>query len=299
MLVMELFGKKPREKRARSSSELAIPNGLIGLEFECENAGSYTGSSGLGAQLEVFFGRHQDGSLRQNGIEFVLHEPLYGQDLLDAIKLMRDVYRTYKFTSSYRTSMHVHLDMERSSYPDQILNAGLIYAIVEPFIYKFIGGQRDACNYCLPWYHHDQHFGIFLDTITSTAGHANDTVTAQLRRMKEYKYSGLNFFSLGDFGTIEFRHAPVDMPYEKIVEWINVIQSIKLYATSYKSGNPALRELLAHACNSSYLQFLEEVFGKHSRVLLRLAPRPAELYQLGLKTAASFTAAAVARKLIS
>lgn len=297
MLVMELFGKKPRERRARSSTELVIPNGLIGLEFECENTARYNPNSEMGVALSTYFGLHVDGSLRGDGREFVLHEPLYGQDLLDALKLITDAYRVLKFSSSYRTSMHVHLDMERSSYPDQILNAGLIYAIAEPFIYKFIGVNRDVCNYCLPWYRHDQHFGVFLDTLHSTTKHSNETVTGQLRRMKDFKYAGLNFFSLGDFGTIEFRHAPVNMPYEKIVEWINVIQSIKVHATSFKPGSTQLQALLTKACNSTYLQFLEEVFGKHSKALLRLCPRPAEAYQLGLKTAASFTVAAVSRKL--
>lgn len=297
MLVMELHGKKPRESKSRPSSELVLPVGKIGLEFEVEHAERFDPAQPKGAEITRYFSNHTDGSLRDNGTEFVLREPLYGEDLLDAVRSIREGYKLFKFTSSYRTSMHVHVDMERASYPDQILNLAFAYAVAEPLIYKFIGNSRDACNYCLPWYRHDQHFYTFLDAVHSLNGHTNNQVVTQMRRLKEYKYSGLNFFSLGDFGTVEFRHAPVDMSYEKVIEWINIIQSLRKYAGGFQAGKPQLRQLLANACSVSYVQFLEEVFGKHSKSLTRLCPRPSEAYALGLKTASSFTAASVARGL--
>lgn len=285
MLVMELHGKNPRVSKSRPSSRMVIPDGRIGLEFEWENVGRFDWTTPQGIALAPYFTIHQDGSLRDNGQEFVLRDPLFGEDLLRAIGAMDEAARAGKFKGSYRTSMHVHLDMERASYPDHILGLAITYAIAEPFMYKFVGNNRDLCNYCLPWFRHDQHFTVFLRGLSDSKSHTGEQITHRFRTLKEYKYSGLNFFSLGDYGTLEFRHAPVGMAAEKVIEWVNLIQSLKSYST--RPGRN-FEGIISSAFSKTYVQFLNEVFGEHARSLLRFCPRPEEAYRLGLKTASSF-----------
>lgn len=290
MYVMELFGKHPKASKARPSTSFVLPSGLIGLEYEFEGTGKFDFATPYGERIQPYFSTHTDGSLRNGGTEFVLREPLFGEELLAAIRAMDDVSRALRFKSSYRTSMHVHLDMERATYPDQVLSVALLYAIAEPFLYKFVGQARDMCNYCLPWYRHDQHFNLFLKGIKEVEALSHGHKTAKLKALKEYKYSGLNFFSLGDYGTLEFRHAPVGMEASRVVDWINLIQSMKAYALS--PGRAGYESILATAFAQDYTTFLTSVFGEHFRTLVRFTPRPEEAYQLGLKTASSFATSA-------
>lgn len=289
MLVMEIHGKKPRGGRSRPSNLFTLPEGLIGLEYEFEKVGQPKWDSTQGVELAKYFSAHADGSLRDNGIEFVLREPLFGEDLHSAIRAMDEMSRAYRYRASYRTSMHVHLDMERASYPDQILSLATLYAIAEPFMYKFVGQARDCCNYCLPWFRHDQHFNLFLNGVKMTLGNDGPHVIHKMQSLKEWKYSGLNFFSIGDYGTLEFRHAPVGMEASRVIDWINIIQSLKKYATR---SNMTYQKLLEKAVSKPYHEFLGEVFESHFRTLIKFAPRPEESYHLGLKTASSFAASA-------
>lgn len=291
MYVMELFGKSPKQSRARPSSEFVLPSGLIGLEYEFEGVGHFAWDTKLGESVSPYFSLHGDGSLRNGGAEFVLREPLFGEELGTAIRAMDDVARALRFKSSYRTSMHVHLDMERATYPDQVLGVATVYAIFEPYLYKFVGQSRDMCNYCLPWYRHDQHFNVFLKGVkeTSEPGHTGNHVTQKLKGLKEFKYAGLNFFSLGDYGTLEFRHAPVGLEANRVIQWVNIIQSLKNYVLASGQG---YESILNKAFSSTPAEFANEVFGEHAKVFSRFVPRPAEAFQLGLKTASSFAASA-------
>lgn len=282
---MELHGKKASVRRARPSSEMVLPDGRIGLEYEWEHCQNFDPGAYAAIAVNPYFAQHIDGSLRNNGSEFVLREPLYGEELITAVKAMEEAARVFKFHSSYRTSMHVHLDMERASYPDQILSLAVLYAVAEPFLYKFVGHSRDLCNYCIPWYRHDQHFTLFLQGVRNVTGKSNQHVIGHFQKLKEYKYSGLNFFSLGDYGTVEFRQAPVGMSSVKVLEWINFIQSIKKFT---QTNGFTYQKVLAYAFSKDFRTFFNEVFGPHTKSLLKYAPRPEESYHLGLKTASSF-----------
>lgn len=287
MLVMELHGKKPSVRRARPSSDMVIPDGKIGLEYEWEFCSGFNQTHAAGQAIAPYFHQHSDGSLRNSGTEFVLREPLFGEELITAVKAMEEASRVFKFRSSYRTSMHVHLDMERASYPDQVLSLAVLYAIAEPFLYKFVGNSRDLCNYCIPWYRHDQHFTVFLQGVHNLQGKSNNAVIGHLQKLKEYKYSGLNFFSLGDFGTVEFRQAPVGLSSIKVLEWINLIQSIKKFVQNGQGFTYS--KVLSYAFSKDYRTFFNEVFGEHTRSLLKYTPRPEDSYHLGLKTASAFS----------
>lgn len=289
MYVMELHGKSPSIRKARGSSVFAIPDGLIGLEYEYEGTNRFDQmyNPKVFQKVNEYFECHTDGSLRDGGNEFVLREPLFGEELLQAITVMDEAARSLRFKSSYRTSMHVHLDMERATYPAQVLSVAILYAIAEPFLYKFVGTARDMCNYCLPWYRHDQHFGVFLKGLKELEGHPGPIVVDKLRRLKEFKYSGLNFFSLGDYGTLEFRQAPVGMDAVRVIEWVNIIQSLKKYAMG---SNHNYETILSRAFSQPYTEFLSSVFTDHYKSLTRYTARPTEAYNMGLKTAASFAA---------
>lgn len=296
MLTMELIGKTPKSNTARPSQEFVIPNCLIGLEYEWEGCGNFNWETPVGRAVMPWFSNHADGSLRNGGIEFVLKEPLFGENLLAAVTAMDDLGRVAKFQSSYRTSMHVHLDMEGTTFPHAPLAMGALYAVVEPLLYRFVGQRRDYCNYCLPWHHSEQHFETFLDQLAGYARPGNAKITAEkLRRMKILKYAGLNYFSLGDFGTVEFRQAPVGMSRAKVIQWLNIIMSLKKYIASRTTPTPS--EILDRAYSQGSELFLKSVFGDHYTSAVRFSPDVEQDFRIGVKTAAQFCVACISRDL--
>jgi Putative amidoligase enzyme len=244
----------------------------------------------LAVSLNKYFNKTQDGSLRNNGIEFVFKEGYSGSRLFNAINIMDAASRAFKFVSSVRTSMHVHLDTNTLTFPDDIYAIALLYAISEPFIYKFVGRSREGNNYCVPWYFNSQHAEVFIGNQESAASALSsvdsDHYAAGLRKTlinsKSYKYSGLNFFSLGDYGTLEFRHAPVNMPLDKIISWLNIIMRMKKFIMYNKIRGG---KILDFAQKTGPQEFIEAVFADQAADLLRRSVRPHDDFNLGLKTA--------------
>lgn len=298
MKTMEILGKSPGLSRARPSREFVIPDCRIGLEYEYENTNTMDIRSWQ--ELQHYFSAHPDGSLRKSGQEFVFTNPLFGENLLAAITLMDDTARACKFENSYRTSMHVHLDMEGTEFPHAPVAYGCLYAVVEPLMYRFVGNKREFNNYCLPWHQSEQHFELFLDRIPTTdlpQGSPHLKILVEnLKRNKVYKYAGMNFWSLGDFGTVEWRHAPVGMSKVKVIQWINLIQSLKLFIDHRKVPSP--RDIMEEAYDLGAEAFLKKVYGENYVNAIRYSPDVGQDFNLGLKTGAQYVVSCAQRGII-
>jgi len=279
MKVKQLIGQSERVEKEQNCPEFCLPKCYIGLEYEWENSSKimYPNS------FLQYYSVKSDGSLREGGREFVFKGPLSGTLLLNAINAMDELARAGKFTSSYRTSLHCHMDMCETFYPDDIILLGMLYCITEPFVYRYIGNGRDGCNYCIPWYSHPQHYQVFLECVAQGKNFDSSTNGAQLKNSKQFKYSGLNFFSLGDFGTIEWRHAPVNMQRDKIIQWINIIMRHKKFVMEHKNVVPDW--LITYAQRRGPLDFLIEVFDQQTKPLLVNTSKLTEDFELGLSTA--------------
>lgn len=272
MKVRTLLGGLERETQEQPIPDFCLPRNPIGLEYEWEGTGKFPqdldelaakvvsapGSydSKLLIQIHQLFNVHIDHSLRKDGLEFTFKSGYSGSKALAGIDAMDALARRYGFTGSYRTSLHVHLDMNDTSFPEDLLTFGSVYGLVEPFLYSFVGEGRNYCNYCIPWYKHPQQFENFLWLVARHKEGSNEIVS-HLKNGKGNKYSGLNYFSIGDFGTVEFRHAPVTMPRDKILIWINMIMRIKQWVLAHKLLPPDVADL---AVNIGPVRFLQEVF---------------------------------------
>ena len=259
-----------------------------GLEFEWENTRALRTdfvSVEMPENVQEFYSLyavHSDGSLREAGREYVFKEPLSGSRVLKALESMDDISRQYKFQSSYRTSLHVHLDCRDLSFPEDVVFLGAVYAIVEPFIYRFIGNNRDVSNYSIPWYQHPQHYRVFLSTINKSGSVPGRSIQAKLQQAKQYKYSGLNMFSLGDYGTVEFRHAPVSMQKDKIILWLNIIMSLKKFVLENRQLSP--EDVLNLSQKMGFLGFISHVFGIYAKDLIKSTRTPVNDFILGVDT---------------
>lgn len=202
---------------------------------------------------------HTDHSLKVNGMEFVTI-PLQLKYLEVELKRLFDNFKNKPPLISSRCSVHVHVNV-RDMTPEQIINMTLLYMVFERSLFR-ISGDRHLSNFCVPLYScHEMVERLFLDAL--------DMVS-----WKWYKYSALNLSPIwgGEstkIGTVEFRHMHGSTDVEEIVNWCNIITSIKRAAQKFEQ-----EEILAHIrtmnTTSGYYWLVKEVFGRWSKMLTRL-----------------------------
>ncbi len=237
---------------------------FIGVEVEVEGVTETLPS------LLPFWTFKEDGSLRNQGIEFV-STPVRGKGLIAALhkvsSLLKDTLPAHDF--SERTSIHVHVNVRDMTF-EGLINFLLIYLIFESALYKTIfdvcGRKRDENIFCVPI--QDTGKSVFSSEVLSKFERGKNADA--LRTLVEYwrKYSGLNVVPVSSFGTIEFRHLGGVQDYMKILEWINMILSMKEYASihPYEGLKERIMELNT---NSMYEVFTKDVFSRLANNVLK------------------------------
>lgn len=220
----------------------------IGLEIEIERVGA-----NAVCNYEVWT-RKQDNSLRDHGLEYVSC-PIKGKRITYALNQFFDnINKGYRF--SPRTSIHVHLNV-LNLFPKEIASLALVYAVFEKLLYRFVGGDRDKNNFCVPMCE------------TSAVDDIVQSFTQDNYMPQPYdnlRYLGLNFDSVRKFGTLEFRHLGGTDNKAKIANWINLIFRLKQYAQE-KSYEQIHEEICQLNTNSAYMIFFENVW-KDQKYLL-------------------------------
>lgn len=195
-----------------------------------------------------------DGSLKVEGKEFI-SVPIQFKYL--EVELDR-LFNSIKADPSPRCSVHVHLNV-RDMTLYELRSFILLYLIYERGLYRF-SGDRWNNNFCVP----ARFFGAltkrFVDELS--AGHVNQN---------QKKYSGLNLCPIygGEsscLGTVEFRHMIGNMDTAWILNWINLIVSLKISAKKM-SYEFLLQKLKDMNTDSTYNIFTEDVFGKYGKLL--------------------------------
>ena len=191
------------------------PKGVFvaGAELEVEDVQDWN-RNGL-AELQIQ--STEDGSLRNNGKEFLL-PPSTKPELLDRFyRFHRDVLMTGEEPFSARTSTHIHVNMQQST-DAQTKNFLLLYAIFEPLAFAFVGDQRQQNIHCVPlgYTHMPSYYKLNLTTIVS----------------KWHKYTAFNLLPLVEKGTVEFRHLEGTADVGRFSTWLSFIE--KLWYTAHK-----------------------------------------------------------------
>jgi hypothetical protein len=196
------------------------PTTYIGVEIEIENVNQKHDAPNS-------FRFHEDGSLKLRGAEFVsipIHVCYIEEELKRLLGCLDD------FTLSSRCSVHIHLN-GRDFTKDELASFILLYLIFERSLYRMSGNRWDSI-FCVPLYHFSQEVGNFMDALFKDDFY-----------MSWHKYSGLNLLPLWDkgrpegraIGTVEFRQMEGTFNIERIVNWINMIVSLKITAKEMPS----------------------------------------------------------------
>jgi len=168
----------------------------------------------------------RDGSLRNNGIEFITKPVGYTEalklfnELHDGLELGPNPYTT-------RTSTHVHVNMASLSLP-QIKHFLLSYALLEPAFFEVAGEVRKHNIHCVPL------------SFTLLPSLYNKDIKELIRNWS--KYSALNLVPLRTQGTVEFRHLYGTGDKMVYQQWLSMLRDLWYFA--YSSPPTALEEML-------------------------------------------------------
>jgi hypothetical protein len=263
---MDLIGefvdrRKSRRVNARSNALLLDTN--IGLEFEYEGVRTVNGIN------PMLWSVKEDHSLHNRGMEFTFSEPMWGVDAYGAIENMITTANDNGYLTSMRTGLHVHLDV-RDMARAQLIGFLAYYTMFESAIYNWVGDDRDANNFCLPYYKATGSFAQVRDIVGrlfDTWGN-DDIAKIKVKGASQifHRYTGLNLKSLVDFGSLEFRHLKTTKNLDRVIDWINVIFSLKLAAQDVNESTSSgiLNELI----RVGPTVLLHKVFGKYAGDML-------------------------------
>jgi hypothetical protein len=246
-LLVDTFLK---EQGLKVGENCPDPKGLVGVEVEVENVLRVNPNVDL-----LLWQRKEDGSLRNRGLEFVT-PPLQAPYVYPALELLlAGLNSTVQF--SKRTSIHVHVNVRNLTIP-QIQNMLLTYHLVEPLLFKFVGGNRYNNIFCVPWTTQDG-FRLAFSQASAEAGLSTLASNGE-------KYSALNLNTMRNFGTLEFRHMPGTIDFKKIYQWVNLLLCLKVYGLR-RSLPDLVGEITSLNTNSHYHEFLKNVFGEFTPML--------------------------------
>lgn len=203
----------------------------------------------------------REGSLRGYGFEYAMKPPR------DYVKLRPTLDRLFKRLSeeetgsvmldSPRCSTHVHLDVSQYSYWDMV-NFALVYWIVEEFLVPFAGEHRRGNHFCLSL----PQTGYVPDLLAAEII-ANTKLKSPIFT-EDNRYSSLNFASVCQFGSLEFRLMRGVSETKDVMTWVDALTAIRTFALKFKTP----KELFTYLEEEDIKTLLHEIFDKDLRKAL-------------------------------
>jgi hypothetical protein len=193
------------------------------------------------------FNYHEDGSLRNNGREYV-SVPVKAKYLE---VLLTDFFKSCQITDrnySDRTSTHIHVNVQDYTQ-DQLAALAMIYQVFERLLLNFVGEERANNIFCVPWCQ-----------ANITTNLAQVIKSGNYRNLRQWsKYTALNLLAVTQKGTVEYRHLYGTCDVKVILTWVNIISSMHEYARVNKLED--IEKMIVDLNTSSaYEAFLHSVF---------------------------------------
>lgn len=222
MRMQEITGLTPANLAV--AGQLLSAYHLLGIEVEMEGV---TNSSAAARHM-THWDIKEDGSLRDNGREFVLRRPLSGRNLEEAIA---QYYHAKGFASSatwvasHRCGIHIHSDVRDLT----TLQYGRLLALsllLDEYLFDTYNSEwRKSINFCRSVAHDNRM--IMLSRNLMTDDRQTNIVIGVPERTK---YMSLNLCRVVDLGSIEYRHFTSELTQEQMLAVCDDIQHLKKFA---------------------------------------------------------------------
>lgn len=227
--IAERFGHSSFTETPSAHPQILGTN-KVGVEVELEDLPSTSFSS-------EFWRVTHDGSLRNNGVEFVMDGCFGGADLFHAAVAL-DTYLTSRHPDgNWRCSTHVHMDV-RSFNTHQLKNLILINTVYEKLLFRISGFHRYTNNFCAS-------MGYMQNQMELLAGiwHAEDSIFFDVLMSSWDKYSAFNLLPIQRFGSVEFRSSAAEWRKGKLVRLCNRFLALHKLAEEWEGTHD---DLLVH-----------------------------------------------------
>lgn len=234
------------------------PDGDFGIEIETEAISEYRIPS------FNYWTTHRDGSLRFFGVEYVLSTPLKLSDVSNALEEFEKKTSKIKFESSVYSSVHVHLNITQMEMI-HIANLITLYIMFENVLNRYCGPDRDGNLFCLKTQCAESVINHIVNLFKAMGTGHDDGFTAVRRlREAELKYSAMNLYTLRKFGSLEFRTHKGTTDIGEILNWVKILNSLKVAASKFRSPD----QILLEAKHRGYSQFFDSIFTPEQKRLL-------------------------------
>lgn len=242
---------------------------MVGVEIEVENVRMteknldpyLPGSKSLdwGTLLGVMWSIKEDGSLRNNGHEFVTKAGMTGTQASQALLFLDKYFSLYypKIQANARTGVHVHLNFLDKTGP-QFAAFTLLYLLFEKTLFKLSGG-RTANIFCVDVRHSLNVISEMLRKIRKNPDNVSQIIKLAHRSPK---YLAYNVGALRNFGTVELRHMSGTNVPSEILPWLDTLLRMHDYACK-QQFEPLLTRIKALNSNSMYEEMIREVLPKN------------------------------------
>lgn len=200
-------------------------NGDFGVEIEVE-----------GAELvevnDKYWNSVHDGSLRGESFEYVFKKPLIQKDSDKALESLKESLKNSTLKFSFRTSVHVHVNVQELEYK-QLLNMIYTYLLIEEPLMTFCGKERKGNRFCLRL----QDAEGILDTLIPMF-----RVMDYIGGIREdaIRYSAINLAALQKFGSLEFRAMQGNLDVKRISTWTKALFNLREFSKSIENPRNVL-----------------------------------------------------------
>lgn len=159
-----------------------------------------------------------DGSLRNNGIEFI-SLPMFRDGLVQSFKNLHAQidYHNRNEAFTHRTSIHVHVNC-RGLTAEQLKQFLLFYALYEEFFFAMVKPERKHNIHCVP--------------LSQTYLPSRYARPIEQMINNWHKYTAFNMLPIKTLGTVEFRHMHGTADVELVSQWLKTIENMWLLCQS-------------------------------------------------------------------
>lgn len=192
----------------------------IGIEVELERI------TGEWDDETEYWRMHEDGSLRNNGKEFV-SVPLARTQIAKALQELDSVIADMgegNASASYRCGIHIHYNVGHMQV-GHLVDCLLGLTMLEPVLFAVFAPERSQSVFCVPW-NRSMRWAQNMAGLGTERGSdwaANDYFQSLLANAS--KYQSINILPVARYGTIEFRMFPSTTDVDLIGAYVKVVQN--------------------------------------------------------------------------
>lgn len=259
--IHSIVQKANLEPSTKPSEELVL-NEYIGLEVELERA-----SPMVEGVRSSHWAAKGDGSLREDGVEFVFKKPLAGVSAVHAIDVLHKVAAANPPKLSAYCSTHLHINFLDNTL-QELKHFISTYMVLEDALARYCGPTRENNAFCLTFSNAEDAVETVRDMYSKGLGVIRD------RGEDRLKYCALNLFTLYRFGTLEVRLGRPMIDRTELLQWINIMLSIKKYSLGMQSVHDILVDVSSRGTDG----FIRKVLGGYADVILPFV-RDEEVYE--------------------